>query len=73
MRILATLLKPDRGRACVAGFDVARNPASVRRLIGLSGQYAAVDRFLTGQENLVMIGRALRACPPRGPLAGPGT
>jgi len=57
VRILATLLKPDRGRARVAGFDVARNPAAVRRLIGLSGQYAAVDPFLTGQENLVMIGR----------------
>ena len=57
VRILATLLKPDRGRAWVAGFDVTRNPASVRRLIGLSGQYAAVDPFLTGRENLVMIGR----------------
>jgi daunorubicin resistance ABC transporter ATP-binding subunit len=57
VRILATLLKPDRGRAWVAGFDVTSNPASVRRLIGLSGQYAAVDPFLTGQENLVMIGR----------------
>jgi len=41
----------------VAGFDVAKNPAAVRRLIGLSGQYAAVDPFLTGRENLVMIGR----------------
>ena len=57
VRILATLLKPDRGRAWVAGFDVVGNPASVRRRIGLSGQYAAVDPFLTGQENLVMIGR----------------
>ena len=57
VRILATLLRPDRGRARVAGFDVTRNPAAVRRLIGLSGQYAAVDPFLTGQENLVMIGR----------------
>ena len=57
VRILATLLKPDRGRAWVAGFDVTSNPAAVRRLIGLSGQYAAVDPFLTGQENLVMIGR----------------
>jgi ABC-2 type transport system ATP-binding protein len=57
VRILATLLKPDRGRARVAGFDVAQNPAAVRRLIGLSGQYAAVDPFLTGQENLVMIAR----------------
>ena len=57
VRILATLIRPDRGRARVAGFDVARHPAAVRRLIGLSGQYAAVDPFLTGQENLVMIGR----------------
>jgi ABC-2 type transport system ATP-binding protein len=57
VRILATLLKPDRGRARVAGFDVAEHPAAVRRLIGLSGQYAAVDPFLTGQENLVMIAR----------------
>jgi daunorubicin resistance ABC transporter ATP-binding subunit len=57
VRILATLLRPDRGRARVAGFDVAQNPAAVRRLIGLSGQYAAVDPFLTGRENLVMIGR----------------
>src|SRR5499433_2995807 len=57
VRILATLLRPDRGRAWVAGFDVAKNPAAVRRLIGLSGQYAAVDPSLTGPENLVMIGR----------------
>ena len=41
----------------MAGFDVTQNPAAVRRLIGLSGQYAAVDPFLTGRENLVMIGR----------------
>ena len=57
VRILATLLKPDQGRARVAGFDVTEHPAAVRRRIGLSGQYAAVDQFLTGQENLVMIGR----------------
>ena len=57
VRILATLLRPDRGRARVAGFDVTENPAAVRRLIGLSGQYAAVDPFLTGRENLLMIGR----------------
>ena len=57
VRILATLLKPDQGRARVAGFDVAVHPAAVRRRIGLSGQYAAVDPFLTGMENLVMIGR----------------
>ncbi len=57
VRILATLLKPDRGRAQVAGFDIAERPAEVRRRIGLSGQYAAVDPFLTGEENLIMIGR----------------
>ena len=57
VRILATLLRPDRGRARVAGFDVAEHPAAVRRRIGLSGQYAAVDPFLTGRENLVMIAR----------------
>ena len=57
VRILATLLRPDRGRAWVAGFDVAAQPQAVRRRIGLSGQYAAVDPFLTGAENLVMIGR----------------
>jgi daunorubicin resistance ABC transporter ATP-binding subunit len=57
VRILATLLQADRGRARVAGFDVTAQPRAVRRLIGLSGQYAAVDPFLTGAENLVMIGR----------------
>ena len=57
VRILATLLKPDRGRARVAGFDVVQHPQAVRRRIGVSGQYAAVDLFLTGRENLVMIGR----------------
>ena len=57
VRILATLLRPDRGRARVAGFDVAGQPQAVRRRIGLSGQNAAVDQFLTGAENLVMIGR----------------
>src|SRR5215467_1720181 len=64
VRILATLLTPDRGRARVAGFDVAQHPQAVRRRIGLSGQYAAVDPFLTGQENLIMIGR-LYGLPPR--------
>ena len=57
VRILATLLRPDQGRACVAGFDVVKRPEAVRARIGLSGQYAAVDQFLTGRENLVMIGR----------------
>ena len=57
VRILATLLQPDAGSASVAGVDVRRDPAGVRRLIGLSGQYAAVDEYLTGFENLDMIGR----------------
>jgi ABC-2 type transport system ATP-binding protein len=57
VRILATLLRPDRGRAAVAGFDVTARPDAVRKRIGLSGQYAAVDQFLTGRENLIMIAR----------------
>jgi daunorubicin resistance ABC transporter ATP-binding subunit len=57
MRILSTLVPPDGGRAWVGGHDVVRQPAQVRQLIGLSGQYAAVDAYLTGAENLQMIGR----------------
>ena len=57
VRVLTTLLKPDAGTASVAGLDVTRNPRGVRRKIGLSGQYAAVDEYLTGYENLDMIGR----------------
>ena len=57
VRILATLLTPDRGRAEVAGFDVVRQPQQVRSVIGLTGQYAAVDENLTGFENLDMVGR----------------
>ncbi len=57
VRILTTLLKPDQGRASVAGFDVLREPAEVRARIGLAGQYAAVDENLTGSENLEMVGR----------------
>ena len=55
--ILTTLLRPDSGRAQVAGIDVVRDPAAVRRSIGLAGQYAAVDENLTGSENLVLVGR----------------
>ncbi|HWL44156.1 MAG TPA: ATP-binding cassette domain-containing protein [Ilumatobacter sp.] len=58
--ILTTLLEPDEGQATVAGADVRREPAEVRRRIGLSGQYAAVDELLTGFENLDMIGRLYR-------------
>jgi ABC-2 type transport system ATP-binding protein len=57
VRILTTLLRPDAGRAVVAGFDVLRQPQQLRSVIGLSGQYAAVDENLTGYENLVMFGR----------------
>ena len=57
VRILATLLKPDSGHASVAGIDVIKQPGKVRELIGLSGQYAAVDETLTGWDNLVMFGR----------------
>ncbi|WP_344213258.1 ATP-binding cassette domain-containing protein [Kribbella sancticallisti] len=57
VRILTTLLQPDAGSARVAGLDVVRQATAVRRQIGLSGQYAAVDPYLTGRENLRMIGR----------------
>ncbi|MEN3534208.1 ATP-binding cassette domain-containing protein [Microbispora sp. ZYX-F-249] len=59
VRVLATLVRPDGGGARVAGFDVVRQAHQVRSLIGLTGQYAAVDDTLTGAENLVMIGRLL--------------
>src|SRR5262245_3360700 len=57
VRILATLLRPDAGQARVLGIDVLRDPQAVRRVIGLSGQYAAVDENLTGRENLWMFGK----------------
>src|SRR6266699_1823210 len=57
VRILTTLLRPDGGRAVVEGTDVLRNPAAVRRIIGLSGQSAAIQEELTGKENLELIGR----------------
>jgi ABC-2 type transport system ATP-binding protein len=57
VRILATILKPDAGHASVCGLDVVRNAAQVRGLIGLAGQYAAVDENLTGRENLRLIGQ----------------
>ena len=57
VRILATLLRPDAGRATIAGFDVVRQAQEIRSVIGLSGQYAAVDENLTGRENLWMFGR----------------
>jgi ABC transporter DrrB family efflux protein len=60
IRILATLLAPDAGRAEVSGHDVAGEPAAVRELIGLTGQFAAVDELLTGRENLEMFGRLFK-------------
>lgn len=57
VRILTTILKPDGGSARVLGHDVTKEPGVVRSLIGLAGQYAAVDENLTGRENLVMVGR----------------
>ncbi|MER6214892.1 MULTISPECIES: ATP-binding cassette domain-containing protein [unclassified Streptomyces] len=57
VRVLTTLLRPDSGRAVVAGIDVLKHPDDVRRSIGLSGQFAAVDEYLTGRENLRMVGQ----------------
>ena len=64
VRILATLLKPDAGKATVAGFDVVREPDAIRKVIGLSGQYAAVDENLTGSENLWLFGRLYQLSSP---------
>ncbi|HEX6871570.1 MAG TPA: ATP-binding cassette domain-containing protein, partial [Micromonosporaceae bacterium] len=57
VRVLTTLLRPDSGTATVGGFDVVREAAMVRAVIGLTGQYAAVDELLSGRENLYLIGR----------------
>src|SRR5664279_1523217 len=59
VRILATLLRPDSGHATIAGYDIVRDAAEVRRTIGLTGQYASVDEDLTGTQNLVLIGELL--------------
>ena len=59
VRILATLVRPDAGHASVGGHDVVRDAHRVRRLIGLTGQYASVDETLSGAENLLLIGRLL--------------
>ncbi len=59
VRVLATLLRPDAGRATVHGHDVVKNPRAVRSLIGLTGQYASVDEDLSGTENLVLLARLL--------------
>ena len=60
IRILATLLTPEEGRAEVLGHDVVGEPAAVRELLGLTGQFAAVDEILTGRENLEMFGRLFK-------------
>ena len=57
VRMLTTIIRPDRGRATVLGLDVAQAPAAVRAAIGLAGQYAAIDENLTGRENLRMVGQ----------------
>ncbi|MDX5453966.1 MAG: ATP-binding cassette domain-containing protein, partial [Rhodococcus sp. (in: high G+C Gram-positive bacteria)] len=57
VRVLTTLLVPDEGRATVAGLDVVADARALRARIGASGQYAAVDEYLTGFENLEMVGR----------------
>ena len=57
VKILTTLLRPDRGRALVEGRDVARSPAAVREIIGLAGQSTAIQEELTGRENLDIVGR----------------
>src|SRR4051794_2020666 len=60
IRILATLLTADAGHAEVLGHDVVRDPAAVRELLGLTGQFAAVDELLSGRENLEMFGRLFK-------------
>src|SRR3954464_15714250 len=63
VRVLATLLTPDAGRAEVFGRDVVADPPAVRELLGLTGQFAAVDEILSGRENLVMFGRLFDLSP----------
>lgn len=64
VRILSTLLKPDAGSATVSGFDVVEQHDDVRSVIGLTGQYAAVDEYLTGRENLELFGRLFHLSKP---------
>ncbi|MEV2243847.1 ATP-binding cassette domain-containing protein [Streptomyces sp. NPDC049970] len=59
VRILASLMRPDGGTAQVCGYDVTRHPHEVRRIIGLTGQYAAIDQELTGSQNIFMVARLL--------------
>jgi len=60
VRVLTTLLRPDQGTARVAGYDVRTEAVQVRREIGLTGQYAALDESLTGRANLIMVGQLCR-------------
>ena len=57
VRVLTTLLRPDSGRATVLGIDVLKQPDRLRQVIGVAGQYAAIDELLTGRENLALVGR----------------
>lgn len=57
IRVLSTLIPPDSGSAAVLGVDVVQDPEQVRRMIGLAGQFAAVDEYLTGRENITMVGQ----------------
>ena len=57
IRMVATLIQPDRGKLRVSGHDVVHDPMAVRRMIGLAGQSAAVEEMMTGRENLVMVAR----------------
>jgi ABC-2 type transport system ATP-binding protein len=63
IRVLTTLLRPDSGRAWVAGIDVLHDPTTARTHLGLAGQFAAVDDYLTGRENVEMVGRLYNLSP----------
>src|SRR5258708_35926129 len=63
VRILSTLIQPDAGTASVFGHDLRTEPGAVRSLIGVTGQFSAVDNLLTGEENLFLIGRLLHLAP----------
>src|SRR5579872_829958 len=63
VRILSTLVSPDAGTATVMGHDLATEPAAIRTEIGVTGQFSAVDNLLTGEENLVLMGRLAHLAP----------
>ena len=66
VRMVATLLRADAGTLLVAGHNAHQNPAAVRRMIGLAGQFAAVEPAMTGRENLEMVAEPVRSEPARG-------